>query len=36
MNDKEYLVKILVFIIVFFIILTLCATSISIITITNL
>lgn len=36
MNDKEYLVKILGFIIVFFIILTLCATSFSIITITNL
>lgn len=36
MNDKEYLVKILEFIIVFFIILMLCATLISIITITNL
>lgn len=36
MNDKKYLVKILGFIIVFFIILMLCATAISIITITSL
>lgn len=36
MNDKEYLIKILRFIIVFFIILMLCVTLISTITITNL
>nr|DAI44305.1 MAG TPA: hypothetical protein [Caudoviricetes sp.] len=36
MNDKEYLVKILGLIIVFFVILMLCATSISITTITSL
>lgn len=36
MNDKEYLVKILGFFIVFFIILMLCVTSLSIITITSL
>lgn len=36
MNDKEYLIKILRFIIVFFLILMSCVTLISIITITNL
>lgn len=36
MNNKEYLIKILGFIISFFIILMLCATAISITTITNL
>nr|DAU54315.1 MAG TPA: hypothetical protein [Caudoviricetes sp.] len=36
MNDKEYLVKILGLVIVFFIILMVCATSVSITTLTNL
>ena len=36
MNDKEYLIKILRFIIVFFLILVSCVTVISMITITNL
>ena len=36
MNGKEYLIKILRFIIVFFLILMSCVTLISIITITNL
>nr|DAF55409.1 MAG TPA: type VI secretion protein [Podoviridae sp. ctUm43] len=36
MNDKEYLIKILGFIILFFIILMLCVTALLITTITNL